>query len=177
MCGESQVDPYSDFPTMWLFRAKAKAQPLSQEDTKTKAQPTSQEKVAEEQLTPDKSNGQTKQVFGHQSSLPDILYPLSFAGPLTPLWVSPSQFFTHPWVLYSIGFIGVMVSAACLPVFEYIIGLWLNGITNLSKTAEQRKQVGTNSAYYMLAPMLAVLFGSYTRFACCQSMLHQFAIC
>jgi hypothetical protein len=162
---------------MWPFKTKTKAQPLSQEKAKMKAQPTSQEKVAKEQHGPDESSGQTKQVFGHQSTLPDILYPLSFVGPLTPLWVSPSQFFSHPLVLYSIGFVGVMVSAACLPVFEYIIGLWLNGITNLSKTAEQRKQVGTDSAYYMLAPMLAVLFGSYTRFACCQSMLHQFAIC
>jgi hypothetical protein len=161
---------------MWPFQTKTKAQPLSQEKAKMKAQPTSQEKVAEGQIVPGEDSGQTKQVFGHQSTLPDILYPLSFAGPLTPLWVSPSQFFSHPWVLYSIGFIGVMSSAACLPVFEYIIGLWLNGITDLSKTAEQRKQVGTNSAYYMLAPMLAVLFGSYTWFACCQSMLHHFAI-
>jgi hypothetical protein len=161
---------------MWPFQTKTKAQPLSQEKAKMKAQPTSQEKVAKEQHGPDESSRQTKQVFGHQSTLPDILYPLSFAVPLTPLWVSPSQFFSHPWVLYSIGFIGVMSSAACLPVFEYIIGLWLNGITDLSKTAEQRKQVGTNSAYYMLAPMLAVLFGSYTWFACCQSMLHHFAI-
>jgi hypothetical protein len=108
--------------------------------------------------------------YGHQSSLPDILYPLSFAGPLTPLWVSPRCFFSHPWTLYSIGFVGVMVASACLPVFEYIIGLWLNGITNLQKTSAQREQVGTDSAIWMLGPLLAAFFGSFTWFTCCEFM-------
>jgi hypothetical protein len=110
--------------------------------------------------------------FGHQSTLPDILYPLSFAGPLTPLWVSPRLFFSHPWVLYSVGFLGVMVAGACFPLFTFIIGRWMNGITDLSKTPEEREHVGTDAAILMLGLLLAAFLGSFIWFICCASIVH-----
>lgn len=114
-----------------------------------------------------------KQRFGHQSSLPNILYPLSFSGPLTPVWVSPKLFFAHPWVLYSIGLVGVMLASACLPLFFYVIGRWINGITNLDLSLAAREQVGLDSAIRMIGPLVGAFVGSFTWFFCCQSICRR----
>lgn len=112
----------------------------------------------------------TKQ-FGHQSSLPDILYPLSFVGPLPPPWVSPRLFFSHPWILYTIGLIAVMIASACFPMFTFVIGRWMNGITDMSKSSQEREQVGTDAAIWMLGPLFAAFFGSFVWFLCCEFLI------
>ncbi|KAH8085235.1 P-loop containing nucleoside triphosphate hydrolase protein, partial [Filobasidium floriforme] len=111
----------------------------------------------------------------HQSSLPDILYPLSFVGPLPPPWISPRLFFSHPWILYTIGLIAVMIASACFPMFTFVIGRWMNGITDMSKSPQEREQVGTDAAIWMLGPLFAAFFGSFVWFLCYGKASEQLA--
>jgi hypothetical protein len=121
-------------------------------------------KVCQEKLT-----AGTSKKYGHQSALPDFLYPLSFAGPLPPIWSSPKLFFSHPWVLYTIGAVGVMIASLGWPLFLFVVGRWMNGITDLSKTTQEREDTGSDAAIWMLGPLLGAFFGSYLWFQCCKS--------
>lgn len=117
----------------------------------------------------EKPNATTgKKKYGHQSALPDFLYPLSFAGPLPPFWISPKRFFSHPWVLYSVGVIGVTIASLGWPLLHFVIGHWMNGITNLSKTTQEREDAGSDAAIWMLGPLLGAFFGNYLWFQCCK---------
>jgi hypothetical protein len=111
----------------------------------------------------------SKRRFGHQSNLPLFLYPLSFAPPLTPPWVSVRDFFTHPWTLYFIGLIGLLPSCAALPAAQYIQGFyWIPGITNLSLSKEERIQVGIDAATYQSAVIIGVTLGYWIWLSCCE---------
>ena len=111
--------------------------------------------------------------FGHRSNLPLLLYPLSFAPPLRAPWLSPREFLSHPWVLYGVGLMAIMISSATLPVAQLVQGkYWLPGINDFSTTVEARTQVGVNTALYLLAVSLVMLFSYFTWFYCFAKASH-----
>ena len=115
------------------------------------------------------SSDPSQRRFGHQSKLPLFLYPLSFAPPLTPPWVSARDFFTHPWTIYFVGLIGLLPSCAGLPASQYLQGFyWIPGITNLSLSAEERIQVGIKAATYQAPIIIGITLGYWVWLSCCE---------
>jgi len=103
--------------------------------------------------------------LGHRSNLPLLLYPLSFAPPLKAPWLSPREFLLHPWVLYGVGLMAIMISSATLPVAQLVQGkYWLPGINDGS--VKDRTEVGVNTALYLLSISLVMLFSYFTWFYC-----------
>jgi hypothetical protein len=117
-----------------------------------------------------KSKDLTKPRFGHQSRLPLFLYPLSFAPPLRPPWVSVHDFFTHPWILYSIGVLGILPSSVSLPVSQYLQGFyWIPGVMDLGISKDAKIHVGVMTATYQAAIVVTAFIGYFVWLFCCKS--------
>lgn len=75
------------------------------------------------------------QLQPHRSRLPTFFYLLSFAPPCPPIWKDPRGFFTHPIVLYVVGFVTACAAGVSMPSLDLLYGYWTNGITPGSSTS------------------------------------------
>ncbi|WWD19426.1 hypothetical protein CI109_103886 [Kwoniella shandongensis] len=66
----------------------------------------------------------------HRSTLPNVLYILSFAPPVPSIFRDPKGFFGHPYMYYGVGTIGALISGVSLPAFDMMFGYWTGGVNS-----------------------------------------------
>ncbi|KAL9938980.1 hypothetical protein V8E36_001793 [Tilletia maclaganii] len=81
----------------------------------------------------------------HESNAPIWLYIFSFCDPIP--WRSPRGVITHPIILYIIGFIAAICSAATIPSLDLNYGFWVNALSAVDITPDERTYISNRTAY------------------------------
>ena len=66
----------------------------------------------------------------HKSSLPDLLYYVSFAPPLPSPLMKPWQFLKHPYTCYVLGIFFGLSSGVCIGAIDIVYGYWTQNTTH-----------------------------------------------
>ena len=114
----------------------------------------------------------------HRSSLPLPLYLLSFAPPFCAednigTGKSPcSEFFAHPYVLYTLGALAAIPAGLAFPAQDLLYGYWTTGVTATDATPNEITARGSQAGWIMAVAGFAILFLAWVFLACCTSNPH-----
>jgi ATP-binding cassette subfamily B (MDR/TAP) protein 1 len=104
----------------------------------------------------------------HTSSLPDVLYLLSFAPPCPSPFRSPLDFIRHPIVMICIGIPCAIISGVCMPAFDIVLGHWTNQLRGEGVTAQSIEEAGNFAGWLMTVVGVAFVITFATFMACCE---------
>ncbi|KAE8259182.1 hypothetical protein A4X13_0g1187 [Tilletia indica] len=125
-----------------LATSAAPATPSSDSDSSAINTPPIDEKNGA--LTTGSKPSTLQKLSRHQSRLPLFLYLFSFGPPLSLR--SPTAFFTHPKTLYFIGFVSAILAAGTIPSLDLNYGYWVNALSRVDITNDERTSISNRTA-------------------------------
>jgi len=104
----------------------------------------------------------------HRSSLPNVLYILSFSPPVPNLMRHPQAFFGNPIVLYCIGTVFALVAGVGLPAFDIVTGWWTNGVQSDAIPPASIIRRGSDAGWIMTLVGVVYLISFTIFLTCCE---------
>ncbi|CAD6885097.1 unnamed protein product, partial [Tilletia controversa] len=125
-----------------LATSAASASPSSNSESSAVETPPVNEKDVALATSPRKTN--LEKLSRHQTKAPLFLYLFTFGPPISLR--SPSAFFTHPRTLYFIGFVSAIIAAGTIPSLDLNYGYWVNALSRVDITNDERTSISNRTA-------------------------------
>ncbi|GHJ89384.1 hypothetical protein NliqN6_5786 [Naganishia liquefaciens] len=115
----------------------------------------------------------------HRSKLPLSLYLLSFAPPIRGerkdgvRKTSWREFFSHPYVLYTLGTLAALPAGLAFPALDLLYGYWTTGVTALDASQDHITGRGDQVGWIMTVVGFLILFLTWAFSLCFSTASHN----